>query len=254
MKAVSLEVILSPAELGPLSQRDLRQATCVVLDILRASSTMVTALAQGAAAIVPVSEIQEAIALRKRYPEALLAGERGGLRPRAELTGGVEFDLGNSPREFTSDKVAGRTLIMTTTNGTRALRGCAQAGTVLVGSFLNLSATVRQLVREAPGPLVLVCAGTGDGPALEDVVAAGAVCSSLEAEGLHLAGDDAVLIARGLFDRLGGDLEQVGRLSRNGRRLLSLPELREDVAFCLQRDRFDLVAALRPDGTVRRVS
>lgn len=249
-----LEVILSPAELGPLSQRDLRQAACVVFDILRATSTMITALAQGAAGIRPVGEISEALALRQRYPEALLAGERGGLRPQAEQTGGVEFDLGNSPREFTADRVTGRLLIMTTTNGTRALRACAHAGTALVGSFLNLNATVRHLARLQPAQLVLVCAGTGDGPALEDVVAAGGACAGLEAEGFQLKGDDAMVIARQLFDVFGADLGGIARLSRNGRRLLSLPELRDDVAFCLQRDRFDLVAALQRDGTVRRVS
>lgn len=253
MGAVGLQVILSPAELGALSGRELRPATCVVFDIWRATSTMVTALAHGARAIVPVGEIQEALALRQRYPQALLAGERGGVRPPAELTGGVAFDFGNSPREFTTDKVAGRTLIMTTTNGTRALRACARAGTVLVGSFLNLRATVRFLARRCPAQLLLVCAGTGDGPALEDVVAAGAACAGLEAEGLEWTGDDSVLIARRLYESFRADLESMARLSRNGQRLLSLPELREDVTFCLQPDRFDLVAALQPDGTARCV-
>lgn len=252
--AATLEVILAPAELEPLSQRDLRPTTCVVFDILRATSTMVTALAHGAAALVPVGEISEALALRRRHPDALLAGERGGLRPRAERTGGVEFDFGNSPREFTADKITGRTLIMTTTNGTRALRACARAGAVLVGSFLNLRATVRHLARQQPAELVLVCAGTGEGPALEDVVAAGAACAGLEAQGLQLNGDDSVLIARRLYELFGADLEAMARLSRNGRRLLGLPELREDVAFCLQRDRFDLVAGLQADGVVRRLA
>jgi 2-phosphosulfolactate phosphatase len=250
----TVEVILAPAQLGPLSQRDLRQVTCVVFDILRATSTMVTALAHGATAIVPVSEMAEALALRQRQPGVLLAGERGGLRPRPEQTGGVEFDLGNSPREFTPEKVAGRTVIMTTTNGTRAVRACAGAGRVLVGSFLNLAATVRYLARRPPAHLPLVCAGTGDGPALEDLVAAGALCAALEAEGLQLSGDDSVVMARQLYECFGADLVGMARLTRNGRRLLDLPELREDVAWCLQRDRFELVAGLGADGRVRRLS
>src|SRR5256885_12991849 len=85
----TLEVLISPADLATLSQRDLRQTVCIVFDILRATTTMMTALANGAAAILPVSEIAEALALRQKQPDALLAGERNGLRIAADLTGGV---------------------------------------------------------------------------------------------------------------------------------------------------------------------
>src|SRR5262245_5539783 len=100
-----LEVILSPAEFALLQQRDLSQAVCVVFDVLRATTSMITALANGAEAIIPVAEIAEALALRQKNPKLLLAGERDGVRIRAELTGSLDFDLGNSPREFTAEKV-----------------------------------------------------------------------------------------------------------------------------------------------------
>src|SRR5256885_11256958 len=121
MMPTRLEVLLSPVEFANLRNRDLSQTVCVVFDILRATTSMVTALANGAEAIIPVAEISEALAIRQQRPEVLLAGEREGLRIPVEMTGGVEFNLGNSPRECTAPIVAGKTIVMTTTNGTRAL-------------------------------------------------------------------------------------------------------------------------------------
>src|SRR5689334_12937954 len=118
----SLEVLFAPAEFVALRERDLRDTVCVVFDVLRATSSMVTALANGAEAIIPVSEIAEALAIQERNPRVLLAGERDGVRIQSALTGGIAFDLGNSPREFTRENVSGKTIVITTTNGTRALR------------------------------------------------------------------------------------------------------------------------------------
>src|SRR5258706_13679275 len=115
--SMSLEVLFAPAEFAALGQRDLSGTVCVVFDVLRATSSMVTALANGASAIVPVAEISEALSIRERDPHILLAGEREGLRIQSDLTGGIAFDLGNSPREFKRKKVIVRTIAMTTTNG-----------------------------------------------------------------------------------------------------------------------------------------
>src|SRR3954464_3626464 len=105
MKLKRVEALFSPAEYSSLHSRDLSQTTCVVFDILRATTTMLTALANGAAEIVPVSEIPEALALRAKDPNILLAGERDGFRIGASQTGSIDFDFGNSPREFTPEKV-----------------------------------------------------------------------------------------------------------------------------------------------------
>ena len=174
-----LEVILSPAELPALAKRDLRDVVCVVFDVLRATSTFVTALHNGAKAVIPVSEIAEALAIRQKQPDVLLGGERDGVRIRAKQTGGVDFDLGNSPREYTPEKVRGKTIVSTTTNGTRALRACAGAKTVLAASFLNLTATAKFFRQLQPAQIVLVCAGTYENGADEDVLAAGALCEML---------------------------------------------------------------------------
>ena len=172
----SIEVLFAPAEFTLLNQRDLRQTVCVVFDVLRATSTMVTALANGATAILPVAEIQEAVDIRRRQPEVLLAGERDGVRIEGHLSGGVSFDLGNSPREFTPARIQGRTIAMTTTNGTRALRASAEACAVLLGSFLNLRATAEFLLRKGPTQVLIVCSGTLDQAAYEDLLGAGALC------------------------------------------------------------------------------
>jgi 2-phosphosulfolactate phosphatase len=176
---MKIDAILSPTELPALAKRDLRDATCVVFDVLRATSTFVTALHHGAKAVIPVGEISEALALRQKQPDVLLGGERDGVRIRAAQTGGVDFDLGNSPREYTPQIVRGKTIVSTTTNGTRALRAGAGAKTVLAASFLNLTATAKYIQQLQPEQIVLVCAGTRENVATEDVLAAGALAELL---------------------------------------------------------------------------
>ena len=246
-----LEVLFAPAEFEGLKGRDLSETTCVVFDILRATSSMVAALANGAEGIIPVLEIAEALALRHNQPDMVLAGERDGVRILSHLTGRVPFDLGNSPREFTRERIGGRTIAMTTTNGTRALRACARARNVLLGSFLNLCATADALEHESPKRLLLVCSGTFQEAAYEDVLGAGALCDLLWP--IYGAGavSDSAQIARRLFLLEVADILAAVACSRNGRRLLALKDLREDVAFCLQRDRFNLVAELGKDNAVR---
>lgn len=252
MTATRLEIALSPAEFPGLRERDLSQTVCVVFDVLRATTSMITALSNGAEAIIPVGEISEAIAIRQQRPGVLLAGEREGLRIRGNLTGGLEFDLGNSPREFTAEKVHGRTIVMTTTNGTRALRACAGARAVLISSFLNLRATYMWLMEDRPASLILVCSGTFDEPALEDILAAGAICERVWPlfGGGHIS--DSAEVARRIYPLMQYDLLGAMKHSRNGRRLLANPELRSDVWFSVQRETVSFVAELCDDGAVHK--
>ena len=247
-----LEVMFTPAEFATLRARDLGQTVCVVFDILRATTSMMTALANGAEAIIPVGEISEAVALRKQRPEVLLAGEREGLRIRATQSGGVDFDLGNSPREFSSEKVQGKTIVMTTTNGTRALRACAGARAVLIGSFLNLRATSNWIKEHRSERLIAVCSGTAEEASFEDALAAGALCERIWP--CYAGGPvaDSAEIARRLYPLMQSSLLDAMKSARNGRRLLASPELRDDVWLCVQRETISFVAELRPDGSVRK--
>lgn len=246
-----LEVTFTPAEFAALRQRDLSQTVCVVFDVLRATSSMVTALANGAREIIPVCEIAEAVALRAARPDLLLAGERDGVRILRQLTGGVDFDLGNSPREFTRERVGGRSIVITTTNGTRALQACRGARRVLVGSFLNLGAVANWLVRERVADLLIVCSGTHEEASYEDVLGAGALCDVVWE---HFSGGpvaDSAQVAREIFRQGSGDLLAAVQRARNARRLLALPELRDDVALCLQLDTANVLAELDTSGVVR---
>jgi len=248
---MNIETLLSPAELPALARRDLRGTACVVFDILRATSTFVTALHHGAAAIIPVSDIAAAVARRQQQPDALLAGERDGVRIRATQSGGVDFDFGNSPREFTPERVRGKTIVSTTTNGTRALRACAAAKTVLAASFLNLAATAEFL--RGRENILLICAGTGENTADEDILAAGALCELLAArEDARPTLSEPSDRAWRKFTELKTNLAAALGDSQNGRRLLAIPELRDDVAFCAQRDVFNLVAVMQADGALRK--
>jgi 2-phosphosulfolactate phosphatase len=253
---MKIETILTPAELPALAQRDLRATACVVFDVLRATSTFVTALHHGAQAIIPVSEIAEALEIkaegrRQKAEVILLGGERNGVRISAN---GIDFDLVNSPREYTSERVRGKIIISTTTNGTRALQACAQAKLVLAASFLNLQATAEFLQAQKPAEILLVCAGTGHDVADEDVLAAGALAELLTARG------DArptlmppTEVALNQWQAAKVDLLAALGRTKNGQRLLALPDLHDDVAFCAQREVFPLVAAMARDGALRRV-
>ncbi len=247
-----IEVILTPAEIGPLAQRDLRETVCVVFDVLRATSTMITALANGAAAIVPVAEISEALARRERQPDVLLAGERDGVRIEAELAGGRAFDLGNSPREFTRNRVEGRTIVTTTTNGTRALRACAQAQTVVAAAILNLQATADWLITRRPAELLMVCSGTFEEAAYEDIIAAGALCDLLQKVSHREAWSDSAHVASHAYSVERFDLVKALSVGRNGRRLLTRSELAADVSFCAQLNTANFVALMNPEGLIHR--
>ncbi len=259
---MKIETILTPAELPVLAQRNLRATACVVFDVLRATSTFVTALHHGAKAIIPVSEISEALEIQRsevrgqRSEAILLGGERNGIRISAD---GIDFELGNSPRDYTPERVRGKTIVSTTTNGTRALRACARAKTVLAASFLNLTATAEFLRGE--NEILLVCAGTGDGIADEDVLAAGALAELLVGSSRcddrtaqrAVPTSAATEVALKNWQAAKPDLLAAISLAKNGMRLLAIPELCDDVAFCAQRDIFPLVAAMSPDGALRRV-
>ena len=154
----------------------------VVIDVLRASTTMITALAHGATSVVPVAGVDEARRLAAEAgPAVLLGGERGGVR----ISG---FALGNSPLEYSAARVAGRTIVITTTNGTAALAAAHGAREILIGAIVNRAAAAAAIrgLAGAGEHVHLVCAGTDGCVSAEDVLAAGAI---LDAAGAEAAGD-----------------------------------------------------------------
>jgi len=234
----NIDVILSPAEIDLLPQRELAGSVAVVFDVLRATSTMITALAHGAAGIWPVRGIEEAWALKDKRPAALLGGERHGDRIEG-------FDLGNSPLEY-GENVRGREIITTTTNGTIALRAVEHASSVLAAALLNIGAAAVHLNAQPPGEILLVCAGTYREPALEDILAAGMLISLLPGRSLS----DSAQLALALYCQEERDLPAALRRARNGRALLAKGR-EPEVEWCARPSVFPLLAEMNREGFVR---
>jgi 2-phosphosulfolactate phosphatase len=247
-------VHLLPSLIPPGS---LRGGVAVVVDVLRATTVMVYALAAGCKAIVPCDEIDEAKAIAATLPAdtALLAGERGGL----PIPG---FHLGNSPCEFTPEVCQGKTLVMTTTNGTRAILACLDAERIYIASFANLRATADELsvqfLKKDHGHAVhIVCSGTEGFISLEDSLLAGALTTWIAAltisqypEGERLGNDEGFIVLsqwleteRYLQKRPLRRLLKVGRGGQNVKRI----GLSGDIADAADFDRFQLVAELSRD-------
>ena len=229
----SIDVVFTP-DLLPFS--DLTGKTVVVTDILRATTTITFAMANGATAITPVLTPEDAFRLAADQQNTLIGGERGGMKVDG-------FDLGNSPREYVQAVVSGRQIVLTTTNGTRTLQACRAAERVLVGSFFNLSGIVDQLA-QVEGELVLACSGREGGFCTEDTVFAGACVAALAAPQLT----DAAETAKILYQTHREDLSGMLKNCYHGQRLASIG-LGKDLEFCAQMDLVDVVPHL-VDGRI----
>ncbi len=178
----------------------MRGAHVAVVDVLRATTTIAVALANGAEGVIAVAEPEDAIALGTRLgrERVLFCGERNAARIEG-------FDLDNSPASFTPERVAGKMLVMTTTNGTRALRAVSTAASVRTAALVNRLAVADALANEA-GDVVIVCAGEANGFALEDALGAGALVDALLAQigdvELHDGARAAALLYRSVSSRL----------------------------------------------------
>jgi 2-phosphosulfolactate phosphatase len=237
----------------------LRGGVAVVVDVLRATTVMVHALANGCEAVIPCGEIEEAQAVAAALPPgtALLGGERGGL----PIPG---FDLGNSPGDYTREVCEGKTLVMTTTNGTRAILASQEAERVYVASFANLKATAHELTvqflkKDHGHPIHIVCAGTEGFISLEDSLLAGALADGL-IKGIpkthepfdisSFGNDEAVMVSL----QWNGMTDALGRLplwlmlpgGRGGRNVARIG-LRIDIKVAAEVDRFPIIAELSRD-------
>jgi 2-phosphosulfolactate phosphatase len=214
----------------------------VVIDVLRASSTIVTALSSGATGVLPQGSTAEAAA-RARATGALLGGEREGLPPPG-------FDLGNSPREYDAARCAGRLVVLSTTNGTQAVLAARGSRRLLAGCLLNAEATARALAAGGAQDVLLLCAGSRGGVAADDVAAAGCLAGHLALLAAAQPGD-ATRVAIALFDAWKHDLPGLLRRSISGRRLLDIG-LSGDIDDCAHVDTRPLVAELDRDGLFRK--
>lgn len=224
-----IDVASTPHELTLV--RDMSHYTAVVIDALRATSTITTALHNGCGPIFPVSTVAEAATLKEQMPHALLAGERQG----AKLSG---YDLGNSPAEYGAETISSREVIFTTSNGTPTLVACESAGLVVVASFLNRRAVAR--IAQATGRDVLIaCAGHHGKLAAEDLACAGAIIAVLiESQAYQLT--DGALAALAIFKDWRESLPALLSQSFSGKNIASLGYA-DDILYCAQLDMLDVV-------------
>ena len=217
------DVVFTPDEAGAAP-------TGLVIDVIRATSTVCQALASGYARVLCTAEVDDARAVREARGDGVLGGERNAVR----IPG---FDLGNSPREYLEPQA--ETLVLSTTNGTRAVVAAAQrCERVLIASLLNLAAVV-EAARAHGEDVLVVCAGVQGTLALDDAFVAGRIVELLAWERT-----DAAEAAARLVTTWGG-AEEAFRASKSGRNLLqNAPELEEDIAFCARESVLDVVPRL----------
>src|ERR1700739_1202087 len=218
-----LHVCLTPA-LIPLY--NVENYIVVVIDIFRATSSICYGIENGAEAIIPVATVEECHAYRdKEDCDYLLAAERDG----AVVEG---FDFGNSPFSYTKEKVAGKTIVLTTTNGTQALHLSRAAKKVVIGSFLNLTALCNWLKTQNEN-ILLVCAGWKNNFNLGDTLFSGAVVEQLKAGNYKT--DDSAIAANDLYQLGKHDLNAYLAKTSHSERLKKLG-IEADIAFCLNVD------------------
>jgi 2-phosphosulfolactate phosphatase len=232
----TIETIISPA-LFHLYEVGLEHKNVVVIDILRATTTICVAFANGAKEILPVAKPEDAAAMQQMGWVA--AAERHG-----ETVEG--FDLGNSPQDYTQERVSGRKIALTTTNGTRALQMSSAAKNIFVGSFLNLK-TLTEYLRNDNSDILLFCAGWKDKFNLEDTVFAGAVANRL-AESFTIS-DDATLAAIDLYQKAETDLTEYLQKASHVNRFKSL-HIETDLEACLKTNTLNVLPVFR-NGSIQ---
>jgi 2-phosphosulfolactate phosphatase len=234
-----LHVCLSPA-LIPLYK--VEDYIVVIVDIFRATSSICYGIENGAAAIIPVSQLEECAAYAEKGLDYLLAAERDG-----KVVDG--FDFGNSPFSYTKDKVAGKTIVLTTTNGTHALHLSRGAKKIVIGSFLNLTSLCHWLKSQNEN-ILLVCAGWKNNFNLEDTLFAGAVVDQLKEN--NYKPDDAAIAANDLYQIGKHDINAYLKKTSHSERLKKLG-IEKDIEFCLQVDLTTAIPVLKDERLVRLI-
>lgn len=234
VKLENIDVFFS---LNSFTEVELRDKTSVVIDVLRASSSIVTALMNGADAIIPVADMGEAskIAMNVDSENYLLCGEKDGVM----IDG---YNLGNSPFEYTKEVVTNKKLIFNTTNGTKAIKKTFGSSDVCVAAFLNVSAIV-EFLKTQKTDIVLVCAGWKGRLAFEDILLAGNIIYKLSNGKLPDKSRDGVRVAFTLYDTYKDNIATIIHQSNHAERLKALIDT-DDIEYCCQTDITDVVPYL----------
>ncbi|CAM3963475.1 2-phosphosulfolactate phosphatase [Paenibacillus alkaliterrae] len=215
--------------------------TAIIIDVLRATSTIITAISAGALCVVPAETVMEARAMHR--PGDLLGGERFCRK----IAG---FDLGNSPEEYTEQVVAGKRIVLTTTNGTRAIHKSMRADYVLTASLLNAEACARAAI-DLRRDVIILCAGSHDEFAIEDGLCAGLVLDKLQSlSQVAIETDDFGTAMLALYRNRSNRIKETVLSGISGRRLLKLG-MKRDIETCTAIDIYHDVPRLNGDQLTR---
>lgn len=226
------------------SEEMARSKVAVVIDVLRATSSMVTALANGAKGIIPVRSMGDAsqIVAKIGSDNFLLCGEKDGIKIE-------NFDLGNSPFEYTKERVADKTIVLTTTNGTQAIQQATLAKKLYLASFLNVGAIINQLkTKHLKDKIVLICSGWKGRISIEDTLCAGYIVDALLDGKDDMAMPDGAKVAKALYNQYKHDLKATIQQSNHAKRLEGKLE-NDDIGYCSQIDILDIIPILK-DGII----
>ena len=213
--------------------------TCVVIDVLRATSAICAGIANGVDRIIPVPTVEEARELQSQG--CLAAAERNG-----QIVEG--FDFGNSPRAYMGGELAGKTMALTTTNGTKAIAMAKDMPQVAIGSINNLDAICTWLIHQ-PGHVLLLCSGWKDKFNLEDTICAGAIADRLIDISRFRSEEDSTIAAKHLFLAVRGNIFSFLKASSHRRRLRNL-NMSEDIKYCLTPNTVNVVPVLHKGALV----
>jgi 2-phosphosulfolactate phosphatase len=236
---IDIQLVPSPPNSNILLNR-----AVVVIDVLRATSVMIHALSHGVLEIIPVSTVEEVFQMRKIFQrDAFLLG---GEKESKKIPG---FDLGNSPREYVAEKVKGKKLILTTTNGTKAFHLVSSGKEILIGSFFNMGAIAQRCLK-LNRDLLIFPSGDEGNFSLEDTICGGMLIDLISKKGQgSISLTDASYSAQILYKRFETNLLEAFHLSRHGKELIDRG-FGEDLAYCAQIDITSLVPHFR-EGRVK---
>ena len=221
-----------------------RNDVVIVIDALRCSSTIIAALANGIIEITPVKSLEEAFELRKMQKDLILVGERAGLKPDG-------FDLGNSPTAFISNNYRGKKVILTTSNGTKAIEQVKECDWVLIGAFLNANEVANvalKLAKEHEVGITILLACSSRNLFLEDFICGGLLVSKLLSPGIKL--DDSAYASMLSWYKAEKNLEEIIKNSQHGKYLMDIG-FGKDIDFCLNIDHYSIIPYLN-NGNIRK--
>ncbi|MGB9773987.1 MAG: 2-phosphosulfolactate phosphatase [Bacteroidota bacterium] len=233
---MKIDVYFTPAH---VDESQIRDRVVVVIDVLRAATSIATALFNGAREIIPVQDVETALKIHSNLGEdvALLCGERNG-----KIIEG--FDLGNSPLEYSREKVEGKVLIFSTTNGTVAITKAKQSKELVVGSFVNLSAVAKYISDRPETDVAIICAGKLNMFSLEDAVCAGMIIDQLEVQmSLPVALADGSRAAQVLYKRFERSISKLLQTTDHGKYLSEIG-FEKDLEVCATVDSVPVLPVL----------